>query len=136
MSTSARTSSENVTLHFCNHFTIIIIQSHYTCKMCSNHPWIKLETALLRLEDKIEQMLMSSTQLQNRSFCVLERTRTFAKCTKIKMHVQSFHNYWFSYVKINNQFVLLLLLSLSSWMLKLPINWHMHIPVMVNMTLL
>ena len=39
-STAARTSSENVTSHFCNHF--LIIQSHYACKMCSNYPGIKL----------------------------------------------------------------------------------------------
>ena len=42
----AITSSENVTLRFCNNFTII--QSLYTCKMCSNYPGIKLEPALLR----------------------------------------------------------------------------------------
>ena len=41
----AITSSENVTLRFCNNFAII--QSLYTCKMCSNYPGIKLEPALL-----------------------------------------------------------------------------------------
>ena len=44
MSTEARTSSENVTSRFCNHFSII--QSHYAWKMCSNYPGIKLEPAL------------------------------------------------------------------------------------------
>ena len=37
-------------------------------------------------------MLTSSTQLQNRSFHVVERTRTSAKCPKMKMHVQSVQN--------------------------------------------
>ena len=36
-----RTSSENVTSPFCNHF--LIFQSHYICKMCSNYPGIKLD---------------------------------------------------------------------------------------------
>ena len=35
-STEARTSSENVTSRFCNHFPVI--QRHYVCKMCSNYP--------------------------------------------------------------------------------------------------
>ena len=34
----------NVTLRFCNHFSII--QTHYAWKMCSNYPGIKLEPAL------------------------------------------------------------------------------------------
>ena len=54
MSTEARTSSENVTWRFCNHFSII--QSHHACKMCSNYPGIKLEPALGTLEDKIEPL--------------------------------------------------------------------------------
>ena len=41
-------------------------------------------------------MVTSSTQLQNRSFHVAERTRTSAKCQKLKMHVQSVRNYCFS----------------------------------------
>ena len=40
-------------------------------------------------------MLTSSTQLQNRSFHVVERTRTSSKCQK-KMHVQSVQKYCFS----------------------------------------
>ena len=40
----ARTSSENVTSRFCNHFSII--QIHYAWKMCANYPGIKLEQAL------------------------------------------------------------------------------------------
>ena len=43
-STEARTSSENVTSSFCNHF--LIIQSHFALKMSSDYPGIKLEPAL------------------------------------------------------------------------------------------
>ena len=56
--------------------------------MCSTCPGIKLEPALGTQEDKIEHfrhhMLTSATQLQNRSFHVVERTRTSSKCQKIK----------------------------------------------------
>ena len=53
--------------------------------MCSNYPGIKFEPALETLEDKIcHHMLTSSTQLQNSSFHVLERTRTSSKCQKMK----------------------------------------------------
>ena len=42
-------------------------------------------------------MLTSSTQLQNSSFHVVERTRTSTKCQKNKkMHVQSVQEYCFS----------------------------------------
>ena len=41
-------------------------------------------------------MLTSSTQLQNWSFHVVERTRTSSKCQKMKMHVQSVQKYCFS----------------------------------------
>ena len=55
--------------------------------MCSNYPGIKLEPALGTLEDKLKichHMLTSSTQLQNRPFHVVERTRTSSKCQKMK----------------------------------------------------
>ena len=42
------------------------------------------------------RMLTSSTQLQNKSFHVVERTRTSSKCQKMKMHVQSVQKYCFS----------------------------------------
>ena len=35
-------------------------------------------------QDKIEHSLTSSTQLQKRSFHVIERTRTSSKCQKMK----------------------------------------------------
>ena len=88
-STAARTSSENVTSRFCNHFSII--KSHYACKMCSNYPGIKLEPALIDKKTKFNiyhDMVTSSTQLQNRSFHVEEGTRTSAKCQKCKLNVQ------------------------------------------------
>ena len=53
-SKEARTSSENVTSRFCNHFSII--QSHYACKMCFNYLGIKLEPALGTKENKIERL--------------------------------------------------------------------------------
>ena len=43
---NARTSSENVTLRFCDH--ISIIPSLYACKMCFKYPGAKLESALHR----------------------------------------------------------------------------------------
>ena len=44
-----------------------------------------------------DRMLRSSTQLQNRSFHDIERTRTSSKCQKMKkMHVQSLQKYCFS----------------------------------------
>ena len=55
--------------------------------MCSNCPGIKLEQALGHKKTKLNicnHMLTSSTQLQNRSFHVVERTRTSSKCQKMK----------------------------------------------------
>ena len=55
--------------------------------MCSNYPGIKLEPALGTLETKLNichHMLTTSTQLQNKSFHVAERTRTSIKCQKMK----------------------------------------------------
>ena len=57
--------------------------------MCSNNPEIKLEPAAaseIRVQklNICNHMLTSSTQLQNRSFHVVERTKTSATCLKIK----------------------------------------------------
>ena len=58
--------------------------------MCSNYPGIKLEPALGTYVDISGQnwtchhMLTSSTHLKNRSFHVVERTRTSSKCQKMK----------------------------------------------------
>ena len=54
--------------------------------MCSNYPGIKLEPAL-GTKTKLNichHMLTSSTQLQNMLFHVVEKTRTSAKCQKMK----------------------------------------------------
>ena len=79
-STTGRKSSENITLCFCNHSSII--PSHMLAKCVL--PGIKLEQALQRQENKIEHhMLTSSTQLRNRSFHFAERTRASVKCPKM-----------------------------------------------------
>jgi len=85
-----RTWSENITSRyifrsrrsrFCNHSSVI--HCHYACKMCYNYPGTKLEPALQK-SNICHHILTSSTQLQNRSFHVVERTRTSAKCQKTK----------------------------------------------------
>ena len=56
--------------------------------MFSNYPGIKSEQALQRGKNTnvniCHHMLTSSTQLQNMSFHVVERTRTSSKCQKMK----------------------------------------------------
>ena len=55
--------------------------------MCSNNPEIKLEPAFQRLEDKIEHLLSYAGVVPTtakQSFHVVERSRTSAKCIKIK----------------------------------------------------
>ena len=80
-STTARTTSENVTSHFCNHLSIM--PSQYSPKMCSTYPGIILEPALQKTKWNIcHHMLTSSTQLQNRSFHVVERKRKSANVQK------------------------------------------------------
>ena len=85
-STKARTSSESVTSRFGNHFSII--QSHYAWKFCSNYPELNWNQLSGHKKTKLNichyNMLTSSTQLENRSFHVVERTRTSAKCQKMK----------------------------------------------------
>ena len=64
-------------------------------------------------------MLVLSTQLQNRSFDVVERTRTSPKCQKMKNARAKRAKMLFFYCQIC-KFVRFLLPS-SSWLLKLPI---------------
>ena len=56
--------------------------------MCPNYPGIKLEPARLgHKKTKLNicrYMLTSSTKLQNRSFHVVEGSRTSTKCQKMK----------------------------------------------------
>ena len=84
-STTARTSSENVSSRFSNNFSII--QRHYACEMCLTI--LELNWNLRFRNKKTElnicyHMLTSSTQLQNRSFHDVERARTSVKCLKVK----------------------------------------------------
>ena len=65
-------------------------------------------------------MLTSSTQLQNRSFHVVEGTRTSSKCQKMKNARAKRAKILFSIVKYANLWRSLL--PSSSWLLKLPIK--------------
>ena len=83
---AARTISESVTLHFCNHFSFISI--HYACKLHSNYPGIKFVSAVWRQEEKnkiCRHVLTLSISIPNKSFLVVDRTRTAAKWTKKKI---------------------------------------------------
>ena len=64
-------------------------------------------------------MLTSSTQLQNKSFHVVERTRTSLKCQKMKNARAKRAKILFFIVKYANLWGFLL--PSSSWLLKLPI---------------
>ena len=64
-------------------------------------------------------MLTSSTHLQNRSFHVVERTRTSTKCQKMKYARAKRAKILFFIVKYAN---VGFWLSSSSWLLKLPIT--------------
>ena len=66
-----------------------------------------------------DHMLTSSTQLQNRSFHVVERTRTSSKCQKIEYARAKRAKILFFIVKYANLWGFLL--PSSSWLLKLPI---------------
>ena len=125
MSTAARTSSENVTSRFCNHFSII--QGHHGCKMCSNFPGIKLDPALQRLEDKIEHLSscanvvlttakqVISSRRKNENVCGMSKNEncTCKACESIVFHCQIC------------KFMTFLLPS-SSWLRKLPIRDLKH----------
>ena len=61
--------------------------SHFAWKLCSNYPGINLEPMLGPKKTKLNichHMLTLPTQLQNRSFHVVERTRTSSKCQKMR----------------------------------------------------
>ena len=83
--TEARTSSENVTSCFCDHFAIIQIIMLEKCLLTVME--LIWDQRLGHKKTKINichHMPTSSTQLQNRSFHVVERTRTSSKCQKMK----------------------------------------------------
>ena len=78
---------ENVTLCFCKNFAVI--QSHYACKICSTVtiPELNWNQRFWDNRTKLNichHMLTLSTQLQNRSFHVIERTRKSSKCQEMK----------------------------------------------------
>ena len=75
-------SSENFTLRFCNHFSII--PSDLARKMSTNYPGIKLLWVDWTREIKNENFFFrsaftSSTRLQNKSFDVVDWTRMLAQ---------------------------------------------------------
>ena len=103
MSTKARTSSENATSRFCNHFQLFKLIMLEKCVLTI------LELSWnLRLGNKktklniCHHVLTSSTQLQNRSFHVVERTRTSTKCLKMKNARAKHAKILFSIVKYAN----------------------------------
>ena len=101
------------TAHFCNHFSII--QSHFPCKMCSNYPGIKLEPAL---QNRTFVIIWSRRPYnrENRSFHIVERTRSLRCCAKMKnARAKRAKLYIFFYSQIC-KFVTFLLPS-SSWLL-------------------
>ena len=85
--------------------------------MCSNNPEIKLEPAAAS-EVRVQKLnicnhlLTSSTQLQNRSFHVVERTRTSAKCQKMKYARAKRAKLLFLIVKYICKFMTFLLMKL------------------------
>ena len=102
-SAEARTSPENVTSRFCNHFSVI--QSHYAWKCVLTILKLNWNQRLGHKKTKLNicyHMLTSSTHLQNWSFHVVERTRTSAKCQKMKYARAKRANILFFTVKYAN----------------------------------
>ena len=56
---------------------------------CSNYSGMLLVSAIWTLDDKIENLLTSSTQMQNRLLHVVDRLRTAAKHTKLLFFIVS-----------------------------------------------
>ena len=80
--TAVRTLSENVTPRFCNNFSTT--QSHYAREMSSDSTGIKFGTSASEIRRQNWKFFMICSQQQNRSFHVVERRKTSAKCPKIK----------------------------------------------------
>jgi len=68
--------------------SVVIIQSHYACKMCSNYPGIKLVTAVWRLRNFLVECsrhsMQNAHQMQNGSRQVANTTRMAAEMHKSK----------------------------------------------------
>ena len=118
--TEARTSSENVTLRFCNQF--LVIQSRYSWKTVLELNWNKRLGHKKTKLNICHHMLTSSTQLQNRSFHVRRKNENVFKMSKDEICTCKACKNTVFHCQIC-KFVGLLLLS-SSWLLKLPFkNW-------------
>ena len=127
-STEARTSSENVTSRFCNHFSII--QSHYACKMYFNYLGIKLEPALGTKENKIEHLssfahVVHATakqviSLRGKNENVFKMSKD-ENCTCKACKKTVFHGQICKFVGV--------LLPSSSWLLMLPNNYFQRTSV-------
>ena len=116
----ARTSSENVSSRFCNHFSII--QTHYAWKMCSNYPGIKLEP-VLGTKKKIEHLSSCPHVVHSTAKLVISRRRKNENVDKMSKNEKcmckackkaGFHCQICKLVGF--------LLPSSSWLLKLPNN--------------
>ena len=125
MSTEARTSSENVTSRFCNHFSII--QIHYVSKICSNYPRCKLEPALGTYEDKTEDLSSYALFVHTTAKQVISRRRKnenifkmskVEKCTCKACKNTVFHCQICRFLGV--------LLPSWSWLVKLPIITPHH----------
>ena len=114
---TARTSSENVTSRFCNHFSII--QTHYAWKMCSNYPGIKLEPALGTWEEKIEHLSLYAHVVHTTAKQVISRRRK--KKNVYKMSKDEKCTCKACKFSLSNMQICGVLLPSSSWLLKLPI---------------
>ena len=120
-------ASENVTSRFCNHYYSLLFKVIMLEKCALRLTILELNWNQ-RLGNKKTKLKIchhiptSPTQLQNRSFHVVERTRTSSKCQMSKHErctCKACKNTVF-YCQIC-KFVGFLLPS-SSWLLKLPIN--------------
>ena len=81
--------------------------------MCSNYPGIKLELALGTQVDKNKHLSSYAHDLKNRSFHVVERTRTSTKCQKMKYALAKRAKILFFTVICKFE-------GSSSWLVKLP----------------
>ena len=96
-----RTSSKNITSHLSDNFSII--PRRYACEMYSKYAGIKLVSAVWKILKICHHTLTSCTQLQNKSFHVVEKRRTVVKGIKMKItRAKRAKLYLFSVVKYAN----------------------------------
>ena len=118
---TARMSSENVTSHFGNHFSIV--QSNFARKMCSNYPGIKLEPALQIKDNKTEHLSSYGHVVHTTAKQVISRhgknENVYEMCKNEKCTCKACKIIVF-YCQIR-KFETFLFPS-SSWLLKLPLH--------------